>query len=931
MVKEKMEKMARAKKENMASQETKGNGSSGKRGEGRGSGGHHREEGGQQGSDGKEKNKDNDKGKGVSTGEKGTDGPNGSAGAGGSDKAGQQGTMEGETGSTQALMSEVTSLLRSLRMDPQMKVMRVKKLEVGDVKTTLLDGGATHCLRPAKSRQEWETSMECQVSLASGKIWMRMNKKTGTLLTLDRTVQRIIPIRELLRLGMRVTWEENMIKITRTDGSQIPVWLDNGCPVVSEKTGDLLMEEVEANNKFTAGIQKICVNVNDSEGAELCGEEAVTNAKELYALFPDVPPRLLAKVPGAVDLDMAKVPLNRRVRRRIRESSTRILHLFAGERTRMWTQMNDENLIIVCIELEKGLDLHGTQLFGYLEQCARDGLWDMVVGGPPCRTVSLSRHRGDDGPRPLRSREGEGRFGLGWNTATQQEKVDGDSILFLKMLWICYLSKIGNPKCESMLEQPADPEQWLPEDQERPLHGYPSFLAWEETQRVCEILNLKRVDIDQDALGHERVKPTTLLTDVPEVLALHGTRCTTRSSNWPQTLEERLEASKRAAAWAEGLVKVLQRAILRKQGQAVYGPRAGQLRKNPEAWEEFLQRRDEGRRRLGLPPLPDERLALRALAGRCTELEEWQRHVDNNHMPFRRDCQECLRARGRDRMRKRIEHPDSYTLNLDIMGPVNRGEDQDGSGFYYALVGAYTVPCVGTNPIAQGLQELGHQAGLGITVDEGKDVRPWTSQDVEKEINELEKGLAPKVGENVKPGEVFDQNGRHAEGQRSGEDDGSDHHLPGLHDGQCAGEDDGGDHPLPGLHEVLEDESVDGLFEGQPQAPEQWTEIEVQQWGAMNRRWQEKIAGLKNVKVTTLTFAVPMRSRHSHEVVRALSLMYGKLRALNLPLVRVHSDRARELLAKPVQQWLQSRDVMQTVAAGDEAQGSGRVEKEVQF
>ena len=96
-------------------------------------------------------------------------------------------------------------------MDPKMNVMRLKKLEVGDVKTTLLDGGATHCLRPTRSREEWDTSMECQVALASGKVWMRMNKRTGTLLTLDRTVQRIIPIRELLRLGMKVTWEENMI------------------------------------------------------------------------------------------------------------------------------------------------------------------------------------------------------------------------------------------------------------------------------------------------------------------------------------------------------------------------------------------------------------------------------------------------------------------------------------------------------------------------------------------------------------------------------------------------------------------------------------------------------------------------------------------------------------------------------------------------
>ena len=571
-------------------------------------------------------------------------------------------------------MSEVTSLLRTMRMEsssnPQMRVMHLKRIEVGDTKSVLLDGGATHCLRPAKSREEWDTAMECEVSLASGKVWMRMNKTTGTLLTLDRRTQRIIPIRELVRLGIRVVWEENAIKMSRADGSQLPVWLDSGCPVVDEATGNRLMDEVEANNCYTAGIMKICVNVNDEESAELCGEEAVTHAKELHSVFPEVPPRLLARVPGAVELDMGKVPINRRMRKKLRETGTRILHLFAGEKTRMWTQMNSESLIIVCIELERGLNLHDSQLFGFIELYAREGLWDMVVGGPPCRTISLSRHRGDQGPRPLRSRNGDGRWGLGWNSMSQQEKVDGDSVLFLKMLWICYLSKVGNPKCEVMVEQPADPESYLPSEVERPYHGYPSFLAWKETRDIVNMLNLARVDIDQGAFGHERVKPTTLLSDIPEIKALHGTRCTMRTSNWPHTLEERLEAAKRAAAWADGLVQVLQQSFRRKQSQAVFGPRAGQLRRNPQAWERFLQSRDRIREHLGLRPLPDERLALRALDAK--QLEEWRQHIANEHVPSRRDCSHCLRNMGRDRPHTRSKHPEAFCLNIDVAGPFSQ-------------------------------------------------------------------------------------------------------------------------------------------------------------------------------------------------------------------------------------------------------------------
>ena len=297
------------------------------------------------------------------------------------------------------------------------------------------------------------------------------------------------------------------------------------------------------------------------------------------------------------------------------------------------------------------------------------------------------------------------------------------------------------------------------------------------------------------------------------------------------------------------------------------------------------------------------------------ELAEWQRHVDNDHKPYRRDCEECLRSMGRDRMRKRIECPDSYALNLDIMGPVNRGEDQDGTGFYYALVGAFTVPCVGDNPIAQGLQELGHAQSPNIMADEEASHRPWTSKDVVAEIEELKK----HYGANY----VQDLN--------TGEDSKEEDHKPGEHGGcdvQAAVQ----DPPQHGPQGEPPEDSIDDLFADlSSEEKEPWTPIEIQAWDAMNRRWQDKVAEMKNVKVTSLTFAIPMRSRHSHEVVRALSLMYGKIRSLNLPLIRIHTDRAREFLARPVQQWMQSRNVMQTVAAGDEAQGSGRVEREVQY
>ena len=51
---------------------------------------------------------------------------------------------------------------------------------------------------------------------------------------------------------------------------------------------------------------------------------------ELSALFPNALPRLVAKVPGAVDFDMSRVPIKRKVRKKIEQTNTRVLHIFSG-------------------------------------------------------------------------------------------------------------------------------------------------------------------------------------------------------------------------------------------------------------------------------------------------------------------------------------------------------------------------------------------------------------------------------------------------------------------------------------------------------------------------------------------------------------------------------------------------------------------------
>ena len=139
------------------------------------------------------------------------------------------------------------------------------------------------------------------------------------------------------------------------------------------------------------------------------------------------------------------------------EATTRVLHLFSGEHTRTWMEMAEEGLAVVCVEIEKGTGFLDDNLYAFLMDMAKDGLWDLITAGPPCR-----------GPRPLRARHGIQRFGLSWNSLRQQEQCDQDSVLWLRTVFLIYMGWKGNPKMETLLEQPSDPQIWLSQNRPRP-------------------------------------------------------------------------------------------------------------------------------------------------------------------------------------------------------------------------------------------------------------------------------------------------------------------------------------------------------------------------------------------------------------------------------------------------------------------------------
>ena len=572
---------------------------------------------------------------------------------------------------TEGLMTEVTSLLKSLRMSPpQLRAYQVNKMSGGESQRTLLDGGATHCLRAARDGREWMEGAPVNVQLAAGSADMRINAITKTLLVAagGEPIQQIIPLHKLTDIGYEINWSKAGCSIRHGVHGLLDIKMEQGCPTVNVTTGTELMQQIEELEASKVALRRVALGQRSAETPE---QKAIVDLKKP---FPEVPLRLLERIPGKHDWSGHELPFNRRRRRQIEQVKNLVIHLFAGREDPCWKKEEGNGTVVVCLDVLGGCDLLNNQhLAGWLEDLAKRGKVNCWLSGPPCRTTSMLRNKQDGGPPQLRGR-GDDRFGLESLRADQWTLVDGDSVLWLRSLWWMYLGWTHGAAAEHLIEQPRDPQEWSPSDQ-WPVGGCPSFMTWKETQTISSALGLSMVRLDQGALGHPTPKPTMLATDMVEVIKLDGLRADSYDPlAWNLPLQQRLQKSKELASWAPGLKNLL----------------CGVIRR--------IHRGEPAVRALSLK----ER----------QEIQAWQDHHRAGHLPHRKDCPTCLLAAGRDRQHRRQACPTSYTLSFDILGPFCPGQDQQGNGFRYGLIGVYTVPVDGSGaPLPEGLAELRVQTG----------------------------------------------------------------------------------------------------------------------------------------------------------------------------------------------------------------------------
>lgn len=185
---------------------------------------------------------------------------------------------------------------------------------------------------------------------------------------------------------------------------------------------------------------------------------------------------------------------------------------------------------------------------------------------------------------------------------------------------------------------------------------YPSFWEWEETEDFLKRHpEMFKVRVDQGALGHQRPKPTTLLTNMVQLKELDGITSKESGEGQRVDLQERLKQTASWSTWAPGLMAALKIVI----PKFLMG----------QAQQPMLSKLD--------------------LAG-------WKKHLQAQHVPYWRDCKVCLKTMGSAEPHRRKKGQESaFVMSVDICGPFKRGTDLGVSKrrkVKYALLATIPVP-----------------------------------------------------------------------------------------------------------------------------------------------------------------------------------------------------------------------------------------------
>ncbi|CAE7720268.1 unnamed protein product, partial [Symbiodinium necroappetens] len=321
---------------------------------------------------------------------------------------------------------------------------------------------------------------------------------------------------------------------------------------------------------------------------------------------------------------------NRHERKKWRKASAVAVHLFCGRDRATWKSSAEVAHVVTVDQAE---DVMADATYAALLDLALTGKIKTVFGGRP---------------RPLRDREGSGRWGREGLCDWETWRVRQDTIMIFRMLFLWMAAAAvaranGDRDPDFILEHPEDPREFLKGENMASLWAFP------EIQFLKDEMKWFWWGFDQGPLGHPRRKPTRILASMTcprELWKVRGPSSVTederdhdgdgfRSATW--------------AAWAPGLKQAVKRVV----EESLAGSTLEKVMKLDQAFLDHLRR---------------------------------------DHTPFRRDCKACLAGSFRGHAHRRIVAPEAWCLSLDVIGPTRQGVDEYLKKIRYALIGTLVVP-----------------------------------------------------------------------------------------------------------------------------------------------------------------------------------------------------------------------------------------------
>ena len=549
----------------------------------------------------------------------------------------------------------------------------------------ILDSGASNPLRPAHTG-ELESTSSVKVTLAGEDTKILNQTPLGTIVVQKNQgtqIQPIVPLGALMtELGCTLHWTKSALRLHHPRHGRLKVTLKNNCPEVAVADAMILIRELEErelaklNNQVCAMAARLEVLEEEEKASWFALMQQYVNSGKREVLW-----KAVLKCPYLKDLPsevqellvedfnsedglayMKALPLSRRERKKLMASNSWVLHLYAGEPS---STTDPLRVVNACGKVLVEIDIMSSRLWDLNRQrgayqlllwAACQGKIDDILGGPPCRTYSALLHRPREGyPEPARSSLHP--YGLPEQQPRRQTLVHCDTALAVKQLLLWNLAHLGKKKrfVGFFFEHPRDPVTYMSTSNEDSPPDYPSWWRMQPWTTFMKLFDMFLVTYDPGALGHKARKPTTSGTNYEELKDLDGL-VTNSKGLVPATALP----SDQLARWAVGL--------RRRLATAISGP-------------------------VNFADVPTSPIVGSMKKLSSVERTMWKQHLENHHIPYRSDCAVCLNAQAPGRPHRKVTHPSTSVLAVDVAGPFkHKGRDMDFKDYRYLLVGAYRFP-----------------------------------------------------------------------------------------------------------------------------------------------------------------------------------------------------------------------------------------------